>query len=540
MASDLKVGKTIALVAGTLANCATDGAGSCFVDGTSYKAAQLSNFTALDVKTGVSVAGVAGSATLEGHINCAADAATSCVTTASYPAANATNAVAGNIKSGVTIAGITGQYPSATFPLPGALGGTADLASGTFNTQIKSATAFEYWNSAGTRYTGNGDANITAAKIVSGTTIFGTAGSATVESHTACAADGASSCYTDGTAYKAAKLSNFTAADVKSGVTIAGVAGQYPSPTYALAGANSTADLTLATFDAKIKSATAFEWFDGNGTRYTASGDADITAANIAKDISIFGTVGTYVALPPGACGGAGDGCYDDAAAIAAGAATTPLGKSVVYVATGSGAYVWKDASSNKVLRPNGLDAWAMKLNLNGKGLQAAGNEFVDYSIIEGRKCPTNVYIDDANKVSAGNCLYYSMGMGEQSLDAAGTSQTTANTLGMSNWSGYNSGQARWYVGNVKTCSDKGMRLPTLFETAIPTPSSTYLPTDASPTFAGTTNGIPSNVGGSSDHTWTASSYTFANSMFWQWYGNTVTNDGYGCSVGCYVRCVLP
>ena len=89
-------------------------------------------------------------------------------------------------------------------------------------------------------------------------------------------------------------MSNIVAGNIKTGVTIAGVAGQYPSDTYTLSGASGTADLDSATFDAKMKSATVFEWFGPDGVRYTGAGDADLsTAANIANGVTVFGMTGT-------------------------------------------------------------------------------------------------------------------------------------------------------------------------------------------------------------------------------------------------------
>jgi hypothetical protein len=53
------------------------------------------------------------------------------------------------------------------------------LTSSTFNTQVKSSATFQYFDSAGSRYTGAGDTDITAANILSGVDIFGTSGSLT-------------------------------------------------------------------------------------------------------------------------------------------------------------------------------------------------------------------------------------------------------------------------------------------------------------------------------------------------------------------------
>ncbi len=360
VASDFKVGKTIALISGGLPNCAADGASTCFVNGTTYKAAKLSNFAAADVRSGVAVAGVSGSATMESHSNCSVDGASGCVATAAYPAADVARITAANLKAGVTLAGVTGDYPSATYRLAGA-GGTPDLSGGTFNSQINNAATFEYWDSAGARHTGTGDANITAANIVSGVSIFGASGSAVVESHSACASDGASACVPDGIAYKAARLANFAAGDVrsgitiagvpgtatmeshgncvtdggqgcvttggypaanaslivagniKSGVTIAGVSGQYPSATYPLSGADATADLTAGTFSTQVKSGTSFEYWNSAGVRQTGAGSANIVAANIVNGVSIFGAAGSATVESHAACASDGaSGCAVD------------------------------------------------------------------------------------------------------------------------------------------------------------------------------------------------------------------------------------
>ena len=109
---------------------------------------------------------------------CVSDGEVNCVTSVSYKAADMAQVVAGNIKSGITIAGVTGQYPSAVYTLSGA-SGTSDLTAATFISQIKSNTAFEYWDSAGVRQQSNGDSDIAVNNIVSGVNIFGEVGTIT-------------------------------------------------------------------------------------------------------------------------------------------------------------------------------------------------------------------------------------------------------------------------------------------------------------------------------------------------------------------------
>jgi hypothetical protein len=106
---------------------------------------------------------------------CTSDGAVGCLTTSSFKAADMTKVTAGNIRSGITIAGVTGAYPSSTYLLSGA-SSTADLTSSTFSSRVKSASAFEYWDSTGTRQTGTGDADIVPSKIKDGVAIFGETG----------------------------------------------------------------------------------------------------------------------------------------------------------------------------------------------------------------------------------------------------------------------------------------------------------------------------------------------------------------------------
>ncbi len=268
-------------------SCAVDGDSNCLVDGNTYKAAKLTNFDAAKILAGATVAGVVGTALQNpagSFPNCSSDGATGCVAVAAYPAALATGA-ASKILFGQTLAGVAGNVK-----LPAA----SDVKWGT-----------PPYGVPGTPFTPSylpdfpDVANVKTTDTVNGAT--GTLAN--------CASDGAIGCVTVA-GFKSADMSVAIAGNIKSGITIAGQLGDYPSVTHKLPRAEGAtadlADLDNATFDIKVKSATAFEYWTSAGSYQTGAGDADITQANIKDTVSIFGTVGNYTGS-----GGAAPNAWD-------------------------------------------------------------------------------------------------------------------------------------------------------------------------------------------------------------------------------------
>ena len=223
-------------------SCTGDGETGC-VATTTFKAA-LTTGLGDKVLAGETVAGVAGNLTLPGVgsvldsvtygvggsqltgtiSDCSANGQDGCFLDSgnSYDAADLTNLSVGNIKSGVTIAGQTGQYPSATYPLPGA-SGTLDLDSATFDAKMQSATGFEYWTSDGSRQTGAGDSDITASNVVTGVTIFGVSGSVP---QAQCNAGTEGPCEADTACRWTGSTCEINPWHIRTGITIAGQAGE--------------------------------------------------------------------------------------------------------------------------------------------------------------------------------------------------------------------------------------------------------------------------------------------------------------------------
>ena len=269
---------------------------------------------------------------------CKEDATVGCLTTQTHKSADLTNLQAGNILIGVTIAGVSGSVTPAPADCSSA-GEQACVATGTYfagaacdingsacylptyeqGSQNKKAIDFSTIDATkmlttstvsgvvgtiasqgswaiteafpGTGYYTGVSATPSAGTMLSGTTVNAIAGTATAAPPD-CSTNGATGCVTTST-YQSGDLTTLTEGNIKNGTTIAGVVGLYPNATYKLPSASGTADLENANFDAQVKSATAFEYWNSAGARQTGAGDADITAANIADGVSIFGTTGT-------------------------------------------------------------------------------------------------------------------------------------------------------------------------------------------------------------------------------------------------------
>jgi|688.fasta_scaffold198044_2 hypothetical protein len=218
-------------------------------------------------------------------------------------------------------------------------------------------------------------------------------------------------------------------------------------------------------------------------------------------------------ACPYEPCGSLGDSCYDDTVAMSSGFACLGDGTQIEYVDAASDFKVWKEKDGNRILKATGLwsssSDWQKKLTRDGKS--TADIDFDAISEIAGRACPTNVYRGPSEMTAIGECLYYDLGNSAQSLDKdSGTFGQDYLTVPFPV-----AENASWYQGNIKTCAEKGMRLPTLYETLEQSISGNF-PTDATPAFGGT------RVPAAGSATWTATAYLDPSqgvTGFWRWLG---------------------
>lgn len=481
------------------------------------------DLTASNIKSSVNIHGINGTL-IESPADCSSSGSQNCVATGSYYAASAcssngqddcyassgtvydatdfTNLTAGNIKSGVTIAGVTGAYPSVTYPLP--LATRPDLTASTFNSKMVSGDEFEYWTSSGSYQTGTGDTDIVAGNIRSGVTIFGVTGIYTGPP-------------TQPTGLSTTPVST-TQIDVSwNDVSVTG---------YLLI-VRENAAVTFTPVDG-TSYGTGFQGSDeilyvGTSTSYSHSSGVSVGNTYYYSLYSydsndnysaVTTTSGTAIAQ----CGGSGDSCYDDATAMSAGVAVTPLGKSLEYVYSdgSSGFQVWKEQGGSRILKATGLDEWSMELNSDGKSVSSTA--FTSHNIgssstyIAGRVCPPNVYLSNSNKFSTNNCLYYS------------PAYNNAPEIIATSWD--------YFHTNASICGNKSMRMPTIYETTVNSFSEdSYI--SGNPTYAGSA-GVPSGGG----QTWTATSD--GSQWYWNicWSGSSVCYDNTLSSKK--VVCVVP
>jgi hypothetical protein len=208
--------------------------------------------------------------------------------------------------------------------------------------------------------------------------------------------------------------------------------------------------------------------------------------------------------------------------------------------ATGSSGFkIWKEKGGSRILNATGLVTNGWQKQLTRAGTAFSATDFTTGSNIAGRACPTHVFLSHSNMTATNRCLYYDNINPNQTLNAVGGIEAQD---WLTSWNRAATGAGvspSWFEGNIKTCADKGMRLPTLYETTATAPT-TSMPTDAAPIFGGTR--VPYFYQANYNVAWTASAQTGWNIEYWQWSDGMHSSDNYDdTDYGPYqLRCVLP
>ena len=214
--SNIKNGyELVSGIEGTQSIC-NIGSSSCYIEGSSLTAVDSSKLIASNIKNGESLGLVNGACLIE-YPNCSLSQHTECLAGEDYPsvpstirssllssasingtpgeisdcssggsgcyingntlkAVESSALISSNIKKDVSIAGVSGDYPSSSSYLSGATN-TLDLTSSNFNSLIISDESFEWFDSAGNRYTGTGDSDLIPENLRNGISVFGVTGS---------------------------------------------------------------------------------------------------------------------------------------------------------------------------------------------------------------------------------------------------------------------------------------------------------------------------------------------------------------------------
>ena len=217
--------------------------------GVGYYTGVSNSPTAANIATGTTITGVAGTATLS-PVNCSANGQQSCVAAGTYFAGTAcaldgsncflpTYSVPGlQTKKAIDFSTIDSSKMLSTLTVSGVIG---SIAAQAWNLQ-NSFPGSGYYSSV---------TNTPATSTYTGT-LFGSGGTATLESHSNCSADGATGCVTT-SSYKSANMTNAVATNIKSGVTIAGILGSYTGGgggTVCGLGGNASGNCTLSQYNA--------------------------------------------------------------------------------------------------------------------------------------------------------------------------------------------------------------------------------------------------------------------------------------------------
>ena len=169
--------------------------------------------------------------------------------------------------------------------------------------------------------------------------------------------------------------------------------------------------------------------------------------------------------------------CYSGttaSAALASGKAVTPFGKKLVLASAADGFKVWKEDSGKRILSAAGLDEWQYPWGPGGHVIMSRdfGDAEQVLTLLAGRSCPSQTYVDHTNGFAAGRCLYYDRGHPPQPLTIS--QAPSASSAAHFRWDTMDSGgaaEAAWYEGNAEVCTAQSMRLPTLYETASSAPT---------------------------------------------------------------------
>ncbi len=218
-----------------LPDCLSDGQVDCIIRRSSdFKAVKATALLAEQIRSGVTIAGIAGNLA-----ECTQDGSTACVANSDYRAAMV-NGLAGKVLSGSTVAGIEGT----SLPPPVQVTTVTVNGAGTTTPVPNCASDGAVGCVTVSAYPAAKLANFANTAVRAGTTIAGVVGSLQN-----CATDGQVGCVTS-SSMRAAAIAGLSAWNIRHGTSIAGVSGLLK------ANCRNSADLSKYNYDGAIASLT--------------------------------------------------------------------------------------------------------------------------------------------------------------------------------------------------------------------------------------------------------------------------------------------
>ena len=237
-------------------------------------------------------------------------------------------------------------------------------------------------------------------------------------------------------------------------------------------------------------------------------------------------------------CGQPGNSCYDNQEAMNRGESQLPDGNRIVLTQAAGEFKVWRDRNADRILNASGLVSHGWQKKLSRAGTSFTETDFSDVSQIAGRVCPLSVFLNHDKMTETGRCLYYDIGNAVQQLDDASKGGTEGSDwLGEVDRAATGRGtKSSYFEGNIKTCADKGMRLPTMYESSAS--NNPYFLLGGVPYSYKPDGDLVTKGGSLSDHPAFAGAKGVPSYGAWTWTDTNYNSTFYTNRAS--VRCVLP
>lgn len=251
---------------------------------------------------GLTIAGIEGTIDFGPLKPCQQSGDTDCLSTSNLRAVSTKIVHPGVLRKGFTVGKIKGAFPSAKYPPTPIPAGSIALTPKNFTAALRSTKPYHFWTKFGDLVQITGDVRLHKNNIKQGFEAYGVKGEGAKTAGPLCTKEGEKSCVVaSDKAWLALNPADLDEKKLKNGIIFGDKTGIYPSAGAPLAGSGADiADLAItASSWSQLSTSDTYEYFDGEGRRYTVTGTKNLAAKNIAKDLTILGVKGSFEGLDP-------------------------------------------------------------------------------------------------------------------------------------------------------------------------------------------------------------------------------------------------